>query len=245
MTAAASVSGFIGYPPIANWGGFDATPKVVLGTIINVQDPFWGGGEYIYLQMPLSTTAKAAAILCWDTVAPAFLSSLVANTAGLGKPVGISQNALTSSASPQYGWAQISGFTPVWSSASVAADGLIGIVAAGQAGALAAGKQLLNCRVTVPATPGTVAKTNTQVNSGSNQLQVVNTDGWFVGMLVSGTGIPATTYVSAISADGRSVLLTNAATVTGGATITASYAATPDFWNLCVINRPMAQGQIL
>jgi len=246
----ALIADFIGTPPIANWGAADLVPvttpvtppRISPGTIVQANDPFWGGGEFIYLQMPASTAAKVGAILAYDT-ATAFLSSLVPNTTLLGKALAILVNPLVSSAVPQFGWAQISGYGPVWSSASVAANTAIGIVAAGQGGALAAGKQIIGMRVTAPATGTTVIKT-CGVGNGSPILATPNSDGLIPGMLLSGTGIPATTFINSIGVDGKSLVMSNNATASNFTAITAAYATATDFYNLCVFNRPVAQGPI-
>src|SRR5574343_241490 len=92
--------------------------------------------------------------------------------------------------------------TPVNCSANVAADTTFGITAAGQAGANSAGKQILNGRVMAPATT-TVAKANSVAANASNMLQVTNSDGWFVGVYLSGTGIAAGTTVTSIDPSRR------------------------------------------
>ena len=246
----ATVNSLVGTSPIANWGGMDLVPvtspvtppRIVPGTIVQANDPFWGGGEFIYLQMPASTALKVGAVLAYD-VTTAFLAAGVPNVTLLGKPVAILVNTLPSSAVPQFGWAQISGYGPVWSSASVAANTAIGIVAIGQAGALATGKQLVGMRVTAPATGTTVVKT-CGTSNGSPILATPNSDGYIVGMLLSGTGIPATTFINSISVDGKSLVMSNNATASNNTAITAAYATATDFYNLCVYNRPFAQGAI-
>jgi hypothetical protein len=238
----APVDQVIGVPSIANWAAPDlTTAKATLGTIINAVDPYWGGGEFIYLQMPASQAVKVGGVLAYD-VATAYLATLMANAAILGKAAAICTVPVASNATAQYAWCQLSGYGPIWSNASIAANTAIGVVAAGQAGAGAAGKQLNNCRVTKPATGSDLTKVcGTTL---STTLQTPNSDGLYVGMLLSGTGIPATTYISTIAVDGKSLVMTNAATASNSVTITFSNAATPDFWNLCVFDRIAMQGPI-
>lgn len=241
MTQAATVLPFAGSAPIGNWFIPDSTQRHPLGTVLPFVDPFWGGGEVIYLQAPLSVAGKVGAVLAFDT-ATAFLASLVANTALLGKSLAFALNAFPSSASNQFIWAVIAGQFPVWSSASVAADTAIGIVAAGQAGANSAGKQIQGARVTKPATT-TVVKANTRVQSGSPVIFVPNTDGWFVGVSVSGTGI-ATSLITGIDPDDRTVTLASNATASGSVSATGTYNDATNFFNVVTCHRPSAQGAI-
>jgi len=241
--AYASVSGVLGTPALANYGVADTpTAKVALGTIINAVDPYWGGAELVYVQYPLSQAVKVGAILCWDLATP-FVASLVANTTLLGKSVGFALNAVASSATAQFGWVIIAGQFPVWCSASVAANTAFGIVAAGQGGALAAGKQINGARVTLAATT-TVVKAGTNTVSGSPIIQVPNADGWFVGTAISGTGIAASSVITGIAIDGRTITLNNNATATGSVSATGTYNDATNFWNVAVFDRPQAQGPI-
>ena len=243
MSGYASLSPMIGIPPIANYGVADlTTEKIRIGTIINAVDSYWGGAELMYVQYPLSQAVKVGAIMCFDLATP-FVASLVANTTLLGKSVGFALNAVASSATAQFGWIVIAGQSPVWCSASVAANTAFGIVAAGQGGALAAGKQINGARVTVAATT-TVVKAGTNTLSGSANIQVPNADGWFVGTAISGTGIAAASVVSGIANDGRTITLNNAATATGSVSATGTYNDATNYWNIAVFDRPQAQGPI-
>jgi len=244
MTQVASVPGLIGYPSIGNiTPGFDTEAKVTLGTIISGNDPYWGGGEYIYLKMPITTTAPVGSLLAYD-VASAFTATVAAADANQGKSVAVLVNKLAALDPdvPQYGWAKISGYYPVYSDASVAANTAIGVVAAGQAGAVATGKQITGMRSTKPATGSDVVKAAGVMSRTIGQAYVQgDTSGLIVGMLVSGTGVPATTYITAIDMFG--ITISVVPTATSNSAFTASYAATPAFWNLCTFDRPTLQGQ--
>jgi hypothetical protein len=242
MTTAASAFPLIGSQAVGNFFVPDTIQRHPLGSVISFNDPFWGGGEAIYLQMPTSTALRVGQILSYDT-ATSFVAASVANTAGMGKSVAFLMNSVASNASAQFAWCQISGQCPVYSSASVAADTLFGIVAAGQAGAVANGKQLLNARVTKPATT-TVVKANTQTQNGSAILKVSNTDGWFVGVSVSGTGI-TTSLITAIDPDNRTVTLASNSSATGSVSATGTYNDATTFFNVVTCDRPFAQGQIV
>lgn len=241
MTTAATGFPLLGSQPVGNFFVPDSTQRHKLGATVTVVDPFYGGQELIYLAVPTSTALNVGHAVTWDVN-----NRIVAlpNTANLGFPVAFALNAVASDASNiQYGWFLIEGQVLAWSNASVAAAAAIGIVAAGQLGANSAGKQILNARVAAAATT-TVAKTNTSTQSGSTLIRVTNTDGWFVGIALSGTGIAASTVVTAIDPDNRTVTMNNAATATGSVTVTGTRNDGTNFWNLVVVDRPLAQGAI-
>jgi hypothetical protein len=243
--AYAAVNPQIGYP-VPQFGGLvaDTTPVLRPGFIQAFTDNWWGFGEFMYAR---AAGAIRAFGLCVTT--PVFDSTLqsyrydvteVPNTANLGRMLCVASDSMTSG---EYGWFQISGLTPVNCSASVAADTTFGIAAAGQGGANSAGKQVLNARVMVAAA-ATVAKANCTNVSGSTVLQVPNSDGWFVGAYLSGTGVGAACIVSAISPDGRTVTMSVASTAAIAGTVTATYNNATIFYNVVHLNRPFAQGAI-
>ena len=245
MTTAASMFSVAGYQAIGNWNTPDTVQRHPLGTITNVVDPYWGGQELMYVQFAFTTgtALRTGAVMAYD-VASSFTATLVANTQNLGKSVGFNLNSIPSAnaSGTYYLWIVISGSYVAYSSASVAADTAIGIVAAGQAGTLATGKQLVNCRSTRPSST-TVAKANTVTQNGSPILKVFNTDGWFVGGSVSGTGI-TTSLITAIDPDNRTVTLASNASATGSVTATQTFNDGTAHFNTVTFNRPFAQGAI-
>ncbi len=249
MTSSALGFPLIGSQPIGNFFVPDTTQRHPLGTVVPFLNPYWGGGEAIYLQMPTSTALQVGTLMSWDT-ATSFVAAATANTANLGKSVGFLMNYVPSNASATYAWVLISGQALAYATASVAADTAFGITAAGQVGANSAGKEILNARVTKPATT-TVTKSNTNTTSGTNVLQVTNADGLFVGCPISGTGIPASTYIGAIDSSGTLVSMTTSdlstaanATATGAITLTATYNDSTKYWNVVTCDCPLAQGSI-
>lgn len=241
MTTAAATSPYIGYPEIGNTAVIDTIQDAPLGTIVPFNNPYWGGGEAMYCKMPTSTALSVGTCVIWDN---AYLVAAVPNTANLGQPVGFLMNALVSNAAAQYGWVAISGVHPCFSGASVAANTALGITAAGKLGAIANGKQILNCRSQVAATT-TVVKANTTTLTGSLILKVSNADGWFIGVVLTGTGIAAGATVAGIDPDNRTVTMSAVATATGSVSVTGTYNdASAAFWNVCAFDRPFAQGQV-
>jgi hypothetical protein len=228
---------------VGNWFQVDTTQRHVLGTVLGVNDPYWGGQELVYLAIPVSTALVVGTPCIWlgDNSVNA-----VPNTANLGMPLAFCLNSVASNASSiQYGWFLVEGRFVAASNASVAAAAQIGIAAAGRLGANTAGKEVLNIRVQTAATT-TVVKANVATQSGSNLLRttVGGTDGWFIGVAVTGTGIPASTTITAIDPDNRTVTMSANATATGSVSVTGTYNDATIFYNVVTVNRPGAQGAI-
>lgn len=215
------------------------------GITIKAFDPFFGGGEFMYVRA--NGTINAFEVV---QLAPAFNAgenryrfeaTQCATAANTGRMVGVAMRAMTAG---QYGWVCVGGLFPVSTAASIAAGTAIGISAttAGLAAANSAGRQILNANVAAPATT-TVVK-NANVTAGSPILRVPNVDGWFVGAFVSGTGIPAATTIAGIDPSGLAVTLSANATVSGVAAVTATYNNGTIFYNVVHVNRPFLQGAI-
>ena len=63
---------------------------------------------------------------------------------------------------------------------------------------------------------------------------------------MSGTGIAASSVITGIDPDNRTVTLNNNATASGSVSVTALYNdGASNFWNVATLNRPFAQGQIV
>lgn len=250
MTSAATVAPTLGNQPIGNsntnvevaQSAAGYVPLVALGTIQSLVDPFLGGGEVIRLRVPAGTAAiPVGGAAVWTG---AFQYTALPNTANLGQPVAFAVNAVPLNASfDQYAWFYVSGTFPAFSGASVAANAAIGITAAGQLGANSAGKQILGVKVQQAATGYSISK-QCLLRAGATLMQAPNTDGWFVGMAVTGTGIPASTTITAIDASGTLVTMSAAATASGLTTVAGAYTAGAAFWNILSAQRPIAQGAI-
>lgn len=244
---AAPFSGFdpnSGVTPVPS--SLSALPQTP-GIVFPIIDKVWGPGEVVYARANGSIRTYGLCVLTpvWDAtnLTYTYNATEVPNTANLGRTLAVNQvGALTAG---QYGWFMLSGITPINGTASVAADTTFGITAAGQVGANSAGKQVLNSRVVTAATQ-TVAKTGYGA-SGDTKLYVPNLDGWFIGGYLSGTGVGASTIVTAMSPNGPNgaevtVSVANSAAVAG--TITLTYNNATIFYNVAHMNRPFAQGAI-
>lgn len=238
----------VGNQPFNDWFAPDTTQRHQLGTTVVAQDEFWGQGEFMYIKSndailkgSLVAYGGAASAL---GVTTAYLGTLLPSTAGQGFPFGV---AMAPMASGTFGWIQISGVTVYKTNATVAADTAVAVAAAGIAGTLANGKQLVGVRNTIAATGTTTVLAGTTI--GTDVLTTNGYQGFFLGMALSGTGIPASTVVAALSGDGRTIYTGSAigtrgdklSTGTAGITLTGTYTG----YGQGVISRPYAQGQVV
>ena len=241
----APIDSLVGAPALQFSGLIaDTTPRVQPGQLITATDPWWGTGEFIYARAAGAIRQFGLCVITqvFDSTLNAYRWDVTEapNTANLGRTLVVSPFALSSG---QYAWFMCTGLTPVNCQASVAADTTFGIAAAGQGGANSAGKQVLNARVVAAATT-TVAKANCTAANGSLVLAVPNSDGWFAGAYLSGTGIAAGATVVSIDPSGRFVTMSAATTALVTGTITATYNNATVFYNVAHLNRPFAQGAI-
>jgi hypothetical protein len=235
----AAVTDYLGHQPFNDWFEADTTQRHPLGTRITAVDPFWGLGTFIYVKS--NDTILKGSVVMIDEV---YQGALAPNTANQGFPVGISMAQLSSG---KYGWLQVEGRCVYKTNATVAADAAIGIAAAGILGTNAAGKQLLNCRNRIAAT-GTKTFTANTVNGTNKLFCPAGYDGAFLGMALSGTGIPASTVVAGLDPDGKTILTGSAigtfgdknSTATGQITLTGTYTG----YGSGIINNPFLQGAI-
>ena len=230
--AFANINANIGNQPVSFSNDPDSTQRHVLGREISGVDPYWGGGKFIYLKA--GEAISMGELNVWDKD---FNATNVPNTANTGRPVAA---AIYPMASGDYGWFCVEGEVPVAVTASVAAGTTFGLTGAGTVGAVSNGKQILNA-VSVLASTGTVAKANTTTVSGSHVLHLsAPADGWFYGIALSGTGIAASTTVTGISEDGRTVTMNNNATASGSVTVTGTYTG----FIKAQLSRSFVQGQV-
>lgn len=212
------------------------------GFILQGNDAYWGTRELIYVRANGTIRTLGLVVITPSVVAGKirYDATEAPNTANLGRMLGV---ALVSAVAGQFIWACIGGMVPVNCQASVAADTTFGIAAAGQGGANSAGKQILNARV-ILAAAATVAKANSVGRSGEFVIQVNDSEGWFIGAYLSGTGVGAAAIITSIDPTGRfvTVSVANSAAIAG--TVTATYNNATIFYNVAHVNRPFAQGAI-
>lgn len=232
-----AAQGYIGNTPFNDWFAPDTTQRHALGLNLTAVDPFWGQGEFIYVKSN-DTILKGS----WIVLDEAFTATLAANTANLGFPVAV---AMAPMAAGTYGWVQIKGRAVYKTNATVAADAAMGLTAAGIVGANSAGKQILGVRNRVPATGTKTVSAGTTQNS--SVLTTSGYDGFFLGMALSGAGIPASTVVAKLDPDGKTIYMGSAigtvdklATATNQITLTGTYTG----YGSGIIMTPFVQGAI-
>jgi hypothetical protein len=227
------VSPTVGVAPVGFLYAPDTVQRCSLGLLVNGVDPYWGGGEFIYLKS--NDVILCGSLVIWDL---SQVATLVGSTANLGVSVAV---AMMPAAAGTYFWAAVKADrVPCKATATVVAGATIGIgTSAGTvSGTLVAGKQLLGAKGVI-ASAGTVTFANTQTQNGSPVVVVQNADGLYPGIATSGTGIAAST-VSSIAPDNRTVTLSANCTATGSVTMTGTNTG----FVIAQINRAFAQGAI-
>lgn len=236
-------SQFIGYPPIENVVAVPANPPFGLpispGFLARAQDPVWGPAEFVFARAGagIRLAGPCQYLPVWDATNKVFTYNMIEWTAtanaGRSYYIYVGNTALTTG---QYGWFMTSGRYPMNCTASIAADAKVGHNAAGQGTADAATFGVEGAIVVTPATQ-TVTATAISGITGSNQIFLSSTAGFFPGVYVSGTGVGAAAICSFVDPLGRYILVTvvNSAAVTG--TITATYNNATIFYNVVECNR--------
>lgn len=214
---------FAGATPFNDWFVPDTTQRHPLGYQVEAVDPYWGYGVFQYIK---SNDAILKGSLVIVGTFPTYLGTLLPNTASLGAPFGV---AMAPMASGTYGWIQLVGNAVYKTNATVAADATVGIGAAGILGAYSTLKGMVNVHNLKGATATTTVTAGT--TNGTGILSTGGYDGFFVGMALSGTGIPASTVVAKLDPDGRTIYTGSAigtlgdknSTATGVITLTGTY----------------------
>jgi hypothetical protein len=235
----ANVSPTVGTQPYADFFVSSTTQAHPLGLTVTATDTFWGTGKFIYLKS--TATVLKGSLVIWDEI---YQAALLPNTTLQGFPFAV---AMCPAVSGNFFWAQTEGRCVYQCNATVAADAAVAIAAAGIGGTSAVSKQLVNFRQRISAT-GTKVLTSVNTVNGSGVLNATNGyDGFFLGMAVTGTGIPAASVVAAMDPDGHRFSIGSAVatfdktcTATGSVSVTGTYTG----FSSAMINNPFAQGAI-
>lgn len=219
----AAISPILGTQPFNDWFAPDTTQRQPLGMKVTAVDPYWGLGTFMYVKS--NDTILKGSIVIWDEI---YQGTLIPSTVLQGFPWGV---AMAPMASGTFGWIQLEGRAVYQCSATVSADGIVAIGAAGILAATATGKQMTGIRHRISAT-GTKTVT-AQTQNGTAFLRTAGYDGFFLGMVLSGTGIGSASVVAALDPDGKHIYQgtaigtiggTNAvSTATGSITLTGTY----------------------
>lgn len=228
-----AISPTLGTQPFNDWFTPDTTQRQPLGMEVTAVDPFWGTGVFMYVKS--ADAVLKGSVVMWDE---SYNAALLPSTVTQGFPFGVAMNAIPSGS---YGWIQTVGRAVYKTNATVAADGVLAIAAAGILGATATGKQVLGIRNRVSATGTKTLTVQTTLGNGV-LVAAAGYDGLFLGMALSGTGIPASTVVAALDPDGRRIYTGSAigtlgdknSTATGSITLTGTYTG----FGSGMLNRP-------
>jgi hypothetical protein len=238
----APVNTLAGVQPFNDWFVPDTVQRMVLGIVVDAIDPFWGYGRFVYGK---AANAISKGNVCMQQVGPPLGTyDKVANAANAGSCVAIAMAPIPANG---FGWFLIEGNAVVATNATVAAGAAIGVAAAGVLGTNTAGKQLLGCNVLKSATATQTWANVQEVGNSSVLITPSGYDGAFVGMALSGTGIPGATVVAKLDPDGRSIYMGSAigvidkvATAAGLVTLTGTYTG----FGLVQVNTAFVQGAI-
>lgn len=209
---------FAGVTPLNDFFAPDTTQRHPLGLVVWGFDPYFGEGAFQYIK---SNDAILKGSLVVVGTPSTYLGTLLPNTASLGVPFGV---AVAPMASGTYGWIQVFGNAVYKTNATVAADAAVGIGAAGIVGAYSTLKGFVGVH-NLKAATATVTVT-AQTTNGTGTLVTGGYDGFFVGMALSGTGIPASTVVAKLDPDGRTIYTGSAIATLGDKNSTASGSIT-------------------
>lgn len=228
-TEVSHVAGSYNFTTMSGYGGprlqeTDTTQNFPFGTTVRAYEPVQGAGEFIYLQGVASTVVG-------DLVNYNAFTGVTTRNIGTAITALPLAFAMAPTVANLFGWYQISGVAVAANNGTAAAGKAYQVSAAVQITSTAtAGMQISGgCQILV-ANSTTFTKACTTRN-GSTELLVPNMDALFVGLPVSGTGIPGATTIAAGVNNGPSgrstsagssgsVILNNAATADGTVTVT-------------------------
>lgn len=230
----------------------DDVQEMALGSIVEAQGTDydttanvanWGMAELVYVCNASSAVLPGTLVVIDKNFRIAATAASEANT---GKPVFVAlTNFAAGSTTLQYGWVLRRGVAPVRYSVAATAGRVFGGTAGLATPTAANGVQILNAQCLIAA-----ASTFTRAGvtrSGSTRVKFANVAGMYPGQAISGTGIPASSVISAIGSDGVSVIIGSAvgtpvaATATGQATMTMTNTG----YGIVQCDYPHFQGQIV
>jgi len=216
----------------------DTTQRHPMGMTVLVQDSMFGTRELIYAKSAAALVVGNPVILSTATASDGSLT-LTATTMptaiAQGKPIYVA--ATKFSAADQYGWFIRAGIAPVAGDSALAADAAAFAHAAGRIGATGVGKQLVGINVTEAATKTVVKTCNLSNGSAIIRPTTKNTDGWFIGMPLTGTGVGTSAKVTAINTDGT-VTVDVVSTATSSASVTGTFNDGTIYWAVCNLSNP-------
>lgn len=204
----------------------------------------WGAAEVMYVSSAHSAVITPGLLCHFDKNFRILPTAAAASEVGLGKSLVVAlTNFAIGSTTEQYGWVMLSGVTPVQFSVAATAGALYAGTAGKATPTAANGAQILNA-VTLIAAASTFTRSG-KTTVGSSVVKFANVGGMYPGQAISGTGIPASSVISAVNPDGSSVLIGSAigtlVTATAAGTVTCTMTNTG--YGIVQMNQPFVQGQ--
>jgi len=212
----------------------DTTQRHVLGTRIDVLDSYWGYRRLVYAKNA-AAAYKVGYVCVMDvdsvmTIAPV-------NTTGLNAPLYVCLHPM---ASGTYGWYIEAGMAPVYSYVTLAANA-IPAIDAGHSGMIvtSASTHLPIHGMAVLANDDKQATATLIGTIGTTKLKLSTVDGFFVGGVISSTGITSAQTVTAIDEAKKEITLSATWDSAPSGTIAFNYDGTSnEFWQLCRFRYP-------
>ena len=241
-------------PKLLDFNGSDSVQEMATGTACSAQGTSydttanvanWGVAELVYVSSVAAAAIIPGTLVLMDKNFRISATAVAATEANQGKTLYVAlTNFAIGNVTEQYGWVLRSGICPVvYSVAATTGRMFLGTAGAATPTA-AAGSQILNAQCLI-AGASTFTRSGT-TRSGQSRVKFANVGGMFVGQAISGTGIPASSVISAIDTDGTSVYIGSAigtlvnATASGTVTVTMTNTG----YGICQLDRPVEQGQI-
>lgn len=202
----------------------DTVQRAKTGLNITGYDSYWGYTEFIYgkatATIPMGSVCDMLNVLT-NGALELQMTAHATGGANNPRPLCVSMSSMTVG---QFGWFAVSGIVPIAATTTIAAgvNFAFSQTTAGRIQAVTTTFNINNaCSVLPSAT--TVAKTGCKGVSGDFNITVPNAEGWFIGCVLTGTGVGASALITNVSPDGRTVTVSvaNSAAVTG--TVTATY----------------------
>lgn len=210
-------------------------------TTANVSN--WGAAEIMYVSSNGAAVVLPGTLVVLDKNFR--ITPTAASEANSGRPVYVTlTNFQIGNVTEQFGWILRAGMCPVRYAVAATAGPVYGGTAGLATPTPAIGVQILNARCITAAVATFTRNGVTRV--GSSTVKFGNVGGMFVGQAISGTGIPASSVISAIDPNGTWVSIGSAvgtlvtATATGNVVVTMTNTG----YGICQIDRPTFQSQI-
>lgn len=219
------------------------TPFMYPGGRVIAYDPIFGEAEFVLAY-------GVASLQIGDAVRIGLNYATTRTVASIRGLIGISMSANTSTTA--LSWFCVRGQVPVRAAAAIAADTPLFVTATAGSldDAVVAGDNVVGA-MAVSASGATVGTKVCNTVNGSTELVVPDLNGLYVGMAVSGTGIAASSTISAIGYGGNMlgvagpkagrITLNNAMNATGQATITFAHPAT---FATALVTYPVCTGAV-